>query len=67
MLNKTTISQKLITAFILVFVLFGLVIWSALSGVISMGDRFDVYFKTNQVRYVAYQTMFSDGLLSGSR
>ncbi|MEH6502322.1 MAG: methyl-accepting chemotaxis protein [Cycloclasticus sp.] len=65
MLNKTTISQKLITAFILVFVLFGLGIWSALSGVISMGDRFDVYFKTNQVRYVAYQTMFSDGLLSG--
>lgn len=65
MFNKTTISQKLIASFVLVFVLFSLGIWSALSGVMSMGDRFDVYFKTNHVRYTAYQTMFSDGLLSG--
>lgn len=53
MLNKTTISQKLIASFVLVFVLFSLGIWSALSGVMSMGDRFDVYFKTNHVRYTA--------------
>jgi len=65
MINKTTISQKLIASFVLVFVLFGLSIWSALTGIISMGDRFDDYFKTSQVRYTAYQTMFSDGLLSG--
>lgn len=64
-MNKTTISQKLIASFLLVFVFFGLGIWSALSGAITMGERFDVYFKTNQVRYMAYQTMFSDGLLSG--
>lgn len=65
MFNAFTISQKLIASFLLIIILFSLGIWTALSGVMSMGDRFDGYFKTNQVRYIAYQTMFSDGLLSG--
>lgn len=64
-LENFSIQSKLITAFSLISILFGIGIALALKGVFTTSERFDYFFNTSQVRYTAYQTMFADGLLSG--
>ncbi|MDY6980238.1 MAG: methyl-accepting chemotaxis protein [Pseudomonadota bacterium] len=65
MFKSMSIKARLSAAFIVVFLLFGLGVGTALNGVFSTSERFEHFFATSQVRYTAYQTMFSDGLLSG--
>lgn len=65
MFKSMSIKARLSAAFIVAFLLFGLGVGTALNGVFSTSERFEHFFATSQVRYTAYQTMFSDGLLSG--
>ena len=65
MMKQLSMKAKLTAAFLIVFVLFGTAIALAVQGVMSTSQRFDDFFTTSQVRYTAYQKMYSDGLLSG--
>lgn len=65
MLKNISITARLTGAFLIVIVLFGLGIWTALRGVMVSSDQFDSFFEENYVRQTAYQNMFSSGLLSG--
>jgi len=65
MMKQLSMKAKLTAAFLIVFVLFGTAIALAVQGVMKTSQRFDDFFTTSQVRYTAYQKMYSDGLLSG--
>lgn len=65
MSGKMSIQLKLIMANSLAIFLFILALWSALDGMFSASNESDQFFNENLVRQTAYQTMFTDGLLSG--
>lgn len=65
MFKQITLSNKLIVAFVVVFIVLGLAVWEALRGLNHTRAEIESFFNTNQVRLTAYQSMFANGLLSG--
>ncbi len=65
MLKNLTISMKLGMAFGSVVAFFLVGMWISISATQSISVKFEQFFQQNYARQHAYQTMFSDGLLSG--
>ncbi len=65
MLRQLTIRAKVAVSYVVVFVLMFIALGTALSGMMSVGDKFDHFFEQSYARQTAYQQMFADGLLSG--
>jgi len=64
-LKNLTISTKLAIAFSVVVAFFLVGMWISISSTQSISSKFEAFFQQNYARQNAYQTMFSDGLLSG--
>ena len=64
-LKNLTISTKLGIAFGIVVSFFLIGMWISINSTQSITTKFEQFFQQNYARQHAYQTMFSDGLLSG--
>ncbi len=65
MLNQFKITTRLAAAFAIVLLLALAALWTAISGVIHYAEEMEDFFDRDFERYAAYETMFSEGLLSG--
>ncbi len=65
MLDQFKITTKLAAAFLIVLLLSLAALGITLSGVIHSSKEIDSFFDRDFERYIAYQSMFSEGLLSG--
>jgi len=65
MLRQFRITTKLASAFLLVLLLCLTALWIMIRGVMHTSEELDEFFSRDFERYVAYQGMFSEGLLSG--
>ena len=65
MLNQFKITTRLAAAFAIVLVLSLAALFMTLRGIYHMSDQFEEFYENDFQRYTAYQTMFSQGLLSG--
>ncbi len=65
MLRQFKITTKLAVSFAIVLLLSMAALWIAIGGVIHTNEEIDDFFERDFERYVAYETLFSEGLLSG--
>ncbi len=65
MLRQFKITTKLAVSFAIVLLMSMAALWIMISGVIHASKEIDRFFERDFERYAAYQTMFSEGLLSG--
>ena len=65
MLNQFKITSRLAAAFGIVILLAMAALWTTISGVIHISEEIGEFFERDFERYVDYETMFSEGLLSG--
>ena len=64
-MKNLTISAKLGIAFAIVVAFYLVGMWTSISTTQNITNKFETFFQQNYPRQQAYQTMFSDGLLSG--
>jgi methyl-accepting chemotaxis protein len=65
MLRQFRITTKLASAFLLVLLLCLTALWIMIRGVMHTSEELDEFFSRDFERYVAYESLFSEGLLSG--